>query len=277
MQIKKQEINVGKAVFEGEIKSGAEGSIIVPDVKPDILKVLQVDAETFLTEKTIDNGKLILKGQVCVNVLYVPETEVERVQCIKGCFEFCETVKRAEFEQGMEVVAFCDTSKVGYKLINSRKIGIESQVVINVSVNTTERVCFVSELEDLCEIKTDNICIKESCENKEITFKIDETVDLPCADATEILKSNIIIFEKDYRSITGKVILKGKICTSLLYVTERCCYEHFDFEIPFTEVVDYEGIEEDCECDVTYEILDTELRLVDSINDFTAQHWIIHN
>ncbi len=266
MQIKKQEINVGKAVFEGEIKSGAEGSIIVPDVKPDILKVLQVDAETFLTEKTIDNGKLILKGQVCVNVLYVPETEGERVQCIKGCFEFCETVKRAEFEQGMEVVAFCDTSKVGYKLINSRKIGIESQVVINVAVNTTERMSFVCGLEDPCEIKMDNICIKEACENKEITFKVDETVDLPCSDAKEILKSNIVIFEKDYRTITGKVILKGKVCTSLLYVTERGSYEHFDFEIPFTEVVDYEGIEEECECDIAYEILDTELRLVDSVN-----------
>ena len=161
MQIKKQEINVGKAVFDGEIKSGTEGSIIVPDVKHDILKVLQVDADTFLTEKHIDNGKLILKGQVCVNVLYVPETEGERVQCIKGNFEFCETIKRAEFEQGMEVVAFCDTNKVGYKLINSRKIGIESQIVINVSVNTTDRVCFVSEMEDPCEIKTDNFCIKE--------------------------------------------------------------------------------------------------------------------
>lgn len=267
MQVKKQEINVGKAVFEGEIKSGAEGSIIVPDVKPDILKVLQVDADTFLTEKTIDNGKLILKGQVFVNVLYVPETDGECVQCIKGCFEFCETVKRAEFEQGMEVIAFCDTSKVGYKLINSRKIGIESQVVINVSVNTTERLSFVSGLEDSCEIKTDNICINELSENKESTFKIDETIDLPCADAREILKSNISVFEKDYRSITGKVILKGKVCTSLLYVTERGSYEHFDFEMPFTEVVDYDGIEEECECDVTYEILETELRLVDSINE----------
>ena len=267
MQIKKQEINVGKAVFEGEIKSGAEGSIIVPDVKPDILKVLQVDAETFLTEKAIDNGKVILKGQVCVNVLYVPETEGECVQCIKGCFEFCETIKRAEFEPGMDVVAFCDTSKVGYKLINSRKIGIESQIVINVVVNSTERISFVCGMEDPCEIKTDSICIKEAVENKEITFKIDETVDLPCSDAVEILKSNVTISEKDYRSITDKVILKGKICASLLYVTEHRCYEHFDFEIPFTEVVDYDGIEEECECEITYEILDNEFRLIDSLNE----------
>ncbi|MBQ7986146.1 MAG: DUF3794 domain-containing protein [Clostridia bacterium] len=268
MQIKKQEINVGKAIFEGEIKSGAEGSIIVPDVKPDILKVLQVDAETFLTEKTIDNGKLILKGQVCVNVLYVPETEGERVQCIKGCFEFCETIKRAEFEQGMEVTAFCDASKIGYKLINSRKIGIESQVIINVSVTARERASFVAGIEsESCEIKVDNICIKEASDNKEITFKIDETVDLPCADAVEILKSNVTIFEKDYRSITGKIILKGKVCVSILYVTEQGCYEHFDFEVPFTEVVDYEDIEEECICDVIYEILETEFKLTDSVNE----------
>ena len=44
-------------------------------------------------------------------------------------------------------------------------------------------------------------------------------------------------------------------------------FMNFDFEIPFTEVVDYEGIEEDCECDVTYEILDSEIRIVDSINE----------
>ncbi|MBR5809392.1 MAG: DUF3794 domain-containing protein, partial [Clostridia bacterium] len=148
-----------------------------------------------------------------------------------------------------------------------RKIGIESQIAINVTVNVSERMSFACGIEEPCEIKTDNICIKEACENKEVTFKIDETLDLPCSDAVEILKSNITIYEKDYRSITGKVILKGKVCTSLLYVTERCSYEHFDFETPFTEVVDYDGIEEDCECDVTYEILDTELRLIDSINE----------
>ncbi len=268
MQINKTEIKVGKAVFEGEIKSGAEGSIIVPDVKSDILKVLQVDVDTFLTEKTIDNGKLILKGQVLANVLYVPETEGEQVQCIRGCFEFCETIKRAEFEQGMDVIAFCDTSKVGYKLINSRKIGIEAQVIINVSVTARGRTSFVAGLEsEACEIKFDNICIKEADDNSEFTFKIDETVNLPCGDAVEILKSNVTIFEKDYRTITGKVILKGKMCATILYVTERGCYEHFDFEVPFTEVVDYEGIEEECICDITYNISETEFRLIDSVNE----------
>lgn len=268
MQVKKQDINVGKAVFEGEIKSGAEGSLIVPDVKPDILKVLQVDAETFLNEKTIDNGKLILKGKVLVNVLYVPESEGDRVQCIKGCFEFCETVKRAEFEQGMDIIASCDARKVGYKLINSRKIGIEAYV--NISVCVTERKCisYICRVdEESCQVKTDHFCIKEVGENKEFTFKIDETVDMPCRNAAEILKSNVTITEKDYRIITGKIVLKGKVCASILYVTEAGNYEHLDFEMPFTEVFDFDGIEEECECEVTYQVLETEFALVDCVNE----------
>ena len=136
MQIKKQEANVGKAIFSGEIKSGAEGSIIVPDVKPDILKVLQVDAESFLEEKTIDNGKLILKGKVSVNVLYIPDAEGCNVQCIKGIFDFCETLKRSEFEQGMEVSASCEISRVGYKLINYRKLGTEASIVLDVNITS---------------------------------------------------------------------------------------------------------------------------------------------
>ena len=56
MQVRKQNINIGKSVFEGDIKTSAEGSIIVPDINPDILKVLQVDAEALLCEKIIENG-----------------------------------------------------------------------------------------------------------------------------------------------------------------------------------------------------------------------------
>lgn len=268
MQIKKQEVNVGKAIFEGEIKSGAEGSIIVPDVKPDILKILQVDADTFLDEKTIDNGKLILKGKVYVNVLYIPEADGECVQCIKGCFEFCETVKRAEFEQGMDVKALCDARKVGYKLINSRKIGIDAHIGINVCVTSNELVSFICDIEnESSQIKKEKIQFKNSEGLNDFIFKIDENIDLAYPDAKEILKSNVTIEEKDYRAITGKVVLKGKVSVSVLYVTQKASYEHIDFVLPFTEVFDNENIDEDSECEIIYEVLDTDFKIIDSVND----------
>jgi len=233
-----------------------------------ILKILQVDAETFLNEKTVDNGKLVLKGKVCVNVLYVPESESDRVECIKGCFDFYETVKRAEFDQNMDITAICDAKKIGYKLINSRKVGIEAHIGIDVNVTEREYISFISGIEEeLCQVKTGVICINEACDAKEFTFKIDETVDIPCKDAAEVLKSNVSIIEKDYQVITGKTVIKGKASASVLYVTEKGRYEHFDFDLPFTEVFDSDNIQEGCECEISYEILETEFKLIDNVNE----------
>jgi len=261
MQIKKQDANVGKAIFSGEIKSEADGSIIVPDIKPDILKVLQVDAESVLEEKAVDNGKLILKGKVYVNVLYIPDTENGNVQCIKGVFDFCETVKKSEFQQGMDIVATCDINRVGYKLINSRKIGIEAHISLNVNITSENCVSFVCDVESDCaETKSDIVSMKDISVNKEFTFQVEEKIELPGSCNVEILKSTTAVIEKELRAITGKIIAKGKIKSSILYVTESGNYEHIDSEFPFTEVFDWEDAEEDIDYDVFFEILESEFK-----------------
>lgn len=265
MQINKQNLNIGKAIFEGEIKSCTEGSIIVPDVKPDILKILQVDAEAFLNEKNIEDGKLILSGKVCVNVLYIPESDSNYVQCIKASFDFCETLKKTEFEKEMNVTAFCDVQRVGYKLINSRKVSFDAQVLININVSSEEQVTFICGIEEqTAELMTDRICIKEAPLVKNFRFNLEESVDLPTADCIEILKSSIVIIEKDCRLITGKAIIKAKASVSVLYMTDKGCYEHFDFELPFTEVTDIDDATEECDCELLLEVSDSDFVLCNS-------------
>lgn len=269
MQVKEQNINVGKIIYEGDIKTSAEGSIIVPDVKPDMLKVLQVDADTFLCEKQIDNGKITLKGKVNVNVLYVPESEDCRVQCIKGCFEFCETLKNSEFAAGMRLAAVCEVEKVGYKLINSRKIGIDAQIVIGIQVIADKDCSFVCDIEDdAAEVKKCSIKLQSYDMCKDFSFKIDETLDFTAGKccACDILKSNVMITEKEYRALTDKLVIKGRACVSLLYIDENGRLDHSDLEIPFTEVFDFEGLIEDTECEINYQICDTDFVITQDMN-----------
>ena len=264
MQVKKRNINIGKAIYDGDIKTSAEGSIIVPDVKPDILKVLQVDAETFLCEKQIENGKITVKGKVNVTVLYVPESDDRCVSCLKGCFEFCETLKKQEFADDMDLIAVCDAQKVAYKLINSRKIGIEAQVLISIQVMANKECSFVCDVDsEKAEAKKGSIRLLGMNKYKEFSFSLEETLDFPkgkCA-AEEILKSNVIILEKEYRALSGKLVIKGRVLASVLYLDENARCEHIEFEIPFTEVFDMEELCEDTECEVTYQICDTEFSL----------------
>ncbi len=268
MQVKKQNINIGKAIYEGDIKTSAEGSIIVPDVKPDILKVLQVDAETFLCEKQIEDGKITVKGKVNVTVLYVPESDEKCISCLKGCFEFCETLKKQEFAEDMDLIAVCDAQKVSYKLINSRKIGIEAQILIGIQVLANKECRFVCDVEsENAEVKKGSIRLLGINKYKEFSFSLEETFDFASgkSPAEEILKSNVIILEKEYRALPEKLVIKGRALASVLYLDENARCEHIDFEIPFTEVFDMEDLCEDMECEVTYQICDTKFSLSEGL------------
>ncbi|MDD6735603.1 MAG: DUF3794 domain-containing protein, partial [Clostridiales bacterium] len=257
MQVKKQNVNIGKAVYQGEIKSSAEGSIIVPDVKPDIVKVLQVDAEAFLCEKNIEDGRITLKGKVNVNVLYIPEGGSCCVQCIKSCFEFCETLKRSEFTENMRLMACCDTEKVSYKLINSRKISVDARLLLDVQVMADKNCTFVNSIEDsTAQMKYGKICLCGDSGYDEFRFNIDEMLEFPEGKtaAAELLKTNVSIFDKEYKALNGKLVCKGRVCANILYIDENNCCSHLDFELPFTEVFDMEALSENMECEVTYDI-----------------------
>ena len=57
MELIKESIGINETVHKGSTQTMIEGDIIVPDTKPDILKVLQVDGIACITKKTAENGE----------------------------------------------------------------------------------------------------------------------------------------------------------------------------------------------------------------------------
>ena len=262
MQVEKQNINLGKAVFDGTIMTEAEGSMIVPDTKADILKVLQVDAETFICDKQIVNGKVTINGKVNVNVLYVPESESGYIECISGSFDFCETLRRSEFDDDMQIIALCDNQKVTYRLINSRKIAVMAKIEIGLSVIGRESCTFLCDAFDECaELKKEKIELQSTDNIYDFNFKIEESLDFASVKngVSNILKCSSEISEKEYKVLSDKIVTKGKINICVLYLDSENCCAHNEFEIPFTEVFEIDGIKEDTECELFYQIGDTKI------------------
>ena len=62
MELIKNTVNICRIPAKGTTKTMVDSDVIVPDVKPDILKILQVDADCCVTDTYIENGKLIING-----------------------------------------------------------------------------------------------------------------------------------------------------------------------------------------------------------------------
>ena len=272
MEIGKQSINVVKTVFEGEIKSNADGSIIVPDTKPDVLKVCEVAAEPYFTEKQIEDGKITLKGKVRINILYVPDCDEKGLKSINGTMEFCETLKRSEFKEDMTLCAFCDVDKISYKVLNSRKIGIDARIVISVSVFANEEKELVSEImADNAEMRNKELRFTGKQNVEEYTFTVDEEIEFPQGKrAEDLLKADMCVLSKECRALDGKLVVKGRLGICILYEDADRKYNHLDCEIPFTEVFDAPLLTEDGDCDVSYEIRETAYELKNNSQDTSA-------
>lgn len=272
MEIEKKSINIVKTVYEGDVKSSAEGSIIVPDAKPDVLKVCEVTAEAYLLEKQIEDGKITLKGKVRINILYIPEGEGKSLESINGTLEFCETIKRSEFKEDMTLCAFCDVEKVMYKLLNSRKIGIETKILISVSVFANESKEMVSGiLSDSAQIKNKELSMTGAQQYEEFGFSVDEEIDFPKGEkAAKLLKADMCMVSKEDRALDGKFVTKGTLGVSVLYSDAEGKYNHLDCELPFTEVFDVSGLSEGEECEVSYEIGETAYELINAAEDTSS-------
>ena len=88
MELIKEVINSSKMTAKGTTQAMTDGDVIVPDVKPDIIKLLQVDADACITDKYIENGRLVICGRVDYKTIYVPDCENEKINSIDTSMEF---------------------------------------------------------------------------------------------------------------------------------------------------------------------------------------------
>lgn len=258
MELIKETINISETVCSGSTQVMADGDVCVPDIKPDMLKILQVDAVSCITETDISDGKLNVSGRVCVTVLYVPDRENEKVRSVDASFDFSQKIESNKIMSGMTAVVNSNVERLEFSAQNSRKLRIKAIVGIDyevISIRETEIAGGTSS--ESAEVKTRTMKLSDVSDLSRHEFSIKECIEIPTGQESinEILKTDVKISDTEYKAITGKLVLKGTACVCALYTDDNCNIEFVESEIPFTEVLDAENITEDSVCDIDYSIM----------------------
>lgn len=263
MNLEKTTVTVCETCVKGTAQTMADGDVIVPDSKPDILKILQVDCDTCITDKYIENGKLILSGRASYKVLYIPDGENEKIKSIFTSMDFKQAVDAGGADTDCVILTKPTVERAEFNAVNSRKLRLRAIIHIDYEVSR------LKETEITTEITTD--ITDENCEKQLRTIEFENTVNISEHEFTvkekleiqngensigEILKCDVRISEPEYKSVTGKVIIKGILCICVLYSDTDGEIKFTDAEIPFTEVLDTNGVTENSICDIEYCVLD---------------------
>lgn len=254
MELMKELVRLSQTVYKGETRVMAEGDVVVPDIKPDILKLLQVDAVSYITNAETSDGVLNIEGCVDLTILYIPDREGERIRSIETVFEFSHRAESKKITADTSAEAVSNVVKVDFSAVNSRKVKIKAAVSLDYEVCGVKETEIPFEIEGDAEVKKEEVKLRSVTDISTHRFNIRENIEIPNAQGSvnEILKTDVKISDTDYKAVTGKVVVKGETGICVLYTNEQMDIEFTEAEIPFTEVLDSEDVNEETICDIEY-------------------------
>lgn len=260
MELVKENVKVNQVSCKGNTQVLVDEDIIVPDVKPDILKVLQIDATSCVTGKEVTNGKTRVNGRVDLKILYIPDSDREKIKSIITSFDYVQNVDSQKINENMKAVVMSNVERAEFSLINSRKLRVKVIVGLDYEVIAEQNVEIAVETSDSdsAELLRENVKLQNCIELSEEEFSVKESLEVPSGQTSinELLKVDVKISDSEYKTVTDKIVVKGAIGVCVLYTDENCEIQFMEMEIPFTEVFDCIDVSDDTICDIDYCVSD---------------------
>lgn len=231
----KTSIPVDRMAKAAKIQTVCEGDIVIPDIKPDVRDVISADAHIVIENEKVTDERVSLNGDIKVNVIYCGDDG--SINCVKSSVPFMEFVNDDDLRKGDRVGARYRLTNVKTNVVNDRKINVKALGEIEIKGKMPEKAEIIGEVEgdDSVQVLGEDIdCFYLKAAAKEI-FGVEDSFILPggMKAIDEILRTDVIITDREMSAGDGKVSVRGALLISVLYLGDGNYCEKAEFRIPF--------------------------------------------
>ena len=245
-------IRINRTIGEDSTQTIVENDIIVPDTKPDIANILLLDGDAWISGADTAAERVLVSGSVRYKILYVSEDPEQPVKSITSTASFQYAMEMPGARQGMQSRVKCDIEHLEYEILNSRKVNVKA--IISLSGKVTEQIDqYITkgfEGSDGIQVLRKTVIANTYLGDCQADCRISETLDIPVGKPAiyEILRNDVKITGREYRAGDDKVIVRGNLNISTLYIAdnEYRSIQFMEHEIPFTRMLDIPGVDETC-------------------------------
>jgi hypothetical protein len=129
LKLKKQSIESLQSVGENSVQNVIKESLQLSDDLPAITKILAVEGKPFITDQTIDHGKVTVEGIMDTKAIYLTGDEMSPVAMYQTELPFRYDLELENLKPGMDVDLSVDVDHVSFSPIASDEM--ELRFVIN--------------------------------------------------------------------------------------------------------------------------------------------------
>lgn len=178
VEFRKEDIQVLRTKSRATSQVTLDMDYNVPDVKPDIGRMIQNKGDVTVEEVRLNDGHAFVKGKLQADVLYVGE-EDGRVYSLSACLPVEETLNLDGIANGDKLCLKWEIEDLSIHIIHSRKLNIRAVITLYASVDelTGIRLPVVADDENI-SVKKKQMRLLSLAVHKKDTLRLKEEIEL---------------------------------------------------------------------------------------------------
>ena len=269
--LERERIAVGEVLFDGCQEQPVDIDVSLPDYCSDIQRILKCQIYPTITSRSITGDRLMLDGSYTVKIFYL-DPEGTCVRCYECDDSYTAEIALKQQAENALVTASVRVEYVNCRASSPRRLNVHGSFSLCAKVITCGQCEAVSNISggDVEQQKMQT-CVNELAGFAQQPFSVDEVLELgqgkPPADA--IVRTDSYVNMQDCKIAAGKLMTKGEANVRFLYRTpgENGDLETMEYSLPFTQMLDCDGVTDDCFCSVRMEVAGVEAQIK---NDYSG-------
>ena len=264
MEPKKSTFGINRLLLDTTNTYEETADAIVPDTFPDLMRIAAVFGNPQLKDDVPQSGRVFLSGSIRMTVFYVPECGGLRKLDIPVSFAHIE--EAVVIQESWQGFASCRVVSADARIVNSRKLSMTATLCISCQVFAPQSLSLTTgfdEADEALEVLPAShiVTLPVSVCRREFTLMDDVNLaDFSRYSSIAVPRAELRL--SDCRLMNEKAIIKGDAVLHLLAETTDGLLENTDCVLPFTQILEADGMKEDQQLCVRFSVrhLDAELR-----------------
>lgn len=141
-------------LIEGKKKEiTLESSIIVPDIKPDIVKPIDLSGNVCIYKKEIINGRVKVDGTIDSNIIYLVDSGDELIRGLNSNIDFSEFIEIDSNISQADIDANIDSKKYGMWCFKRKKSYLKATIEISVRLYSNDGISILKDINGISGIQ----------------------------------------------------------------------------------------------------------------------------
>ena len=245
LQIQKEKINIKKRIGEKNKTIIIEKDIILPDSKPDIIKIQNQSSNIYMNKKEKMENKIKLDGGVVTRVAYLTGEGKSRILKIEESFNEILEIEGLTTESYTNENLEIRTTNIS--ILNERKIHYKAEIKCQINASKKEETEFIYEINKTHNLQmlTQKRTIDTFVGHGESKIGLKEKIDTEnLQESIEVVQLSHSIRNIENKISYNKILIKGDCELKCLYQTESGHIYIAKKEVPIMGFLDIEHVEE---------------------------------